>query len=103
METCKTRTIVQAVLKKQEASPDLLANRTGSSHHGFGTAAQNRDSDDGSCSVQNRLQLFSSKTSKKGLEQEKKAARFFSCPGFSSYRNDCYPGLNSDMSLTING
>ena len=24
METCKTRTIVRAVLKKQEASPDLL-------------------------------------------------------------------------------
>ena len=32
METCKTRTIVRAVLKKQEASPDLVSNRTGSSH-----------------------------------------------------------------------
>ena len=32
METCKTRTIVRAVLKKQEASPDLFSNRTGSSH-----------------------------------------------------------------------
>ena len=82
---------------------DALQRICGLGQHGFVTAAQNRDSDDGSCSVQNRLQLFSSKTSKKGHEQEKKAARFFSCPGFSSYRNDCYPGLNSDMSLTING
>jgi hypothetical protein len=32
VETCKTRTIVRAVLKKQEASPDLFSNRTGSSH-----------------------------------------------------------------------
>ena len=33
METCKTRTIVRAMLKKQEDSPDLFSNRTGSSHH----------------------------------------------------------------------
>ncbi len=32
MEMRKTEAIAEAALKKQEASPDLLSNRTGSSH-----------------------------------------------------------------------
>ena len=38
----KTEAIAEAALKKQEASPDLLSNRTGSSHCTLGKHALRR-------------------------------------------------------------